>query len=109
MGFQPCSELDNATSARILAPRVNDTYKNLPGLHSTMEHLFFEKNIDDPSETKFAYESDTLWTDWAAVTDVIDFVPPETPWLGFEHDEAPRADTLRDYPASIGWDIDQIW
>jgi hypothetical protein len=74
-----------------------------------MEHLFFEPSGDDPSEMKSAYESDILSMDWADMPDLIDFVPPETPWLGFEHDEAPRAQDLQDYPISFRWDTDQIW
>ncbi|CAO2647119.1 Nn.00g080410.m01.CDS01 [Neocucurbitaria sp. VM-36] len=84
-----------------------------------MEHLFFEPDENDPRpgltynndvlSTKFAYNNDVLFMDWTTISDPIDFIPPETPWLDFAHDEAPQAQELQGYAVSLGWNIDQIW
>lgn len=73
-----------------------------------MEHLFFEPDENDKG-TAFAYNTDVLFIDWTTVRDPIDFIPPETPWLNFAHDETPQAQDLQGYAATSGWDTDHIW
>lgn len=76
-----------------------------------MEHLFFVPEGNDPLEFKRAYLSSTLSANWSYYdrNTLLRHVAPLTSWLGFQHDQVPRADTFDGYPALSGWNVDAIW
>jgi len=76
-----------------------------------MEHLFFQIDEDDTSEFSRAYRSETLSADWSSYDQEIlmRHVAPITPWLGFKHDDLPRAKSLSQYSDLSGWKVEKIW
>lgn len=71
-----------------------------------MEHLIFE--ADESHETVSACREEVLRADWQNYQELIDFVPPKTPWLGFDHDALP-VNKLPDYPKMAGFDTENLW
>src|SRR5271163_2273854 len=71
-----------------------------------MEHLVFE--ADEPHEIIFACREPILKADWQQFDGLTEFVPPKTPWLGFDHDAIPLG-TLAGYPNAAGFDVSKLW
>jgi len=74
-----------------------------------MEHLVFQPDVEDPSETVSACRATVLETDWSRYDSLLDFVPPETPWLGFTHNQIPLQTSLQEYPVASGWNAARLW
>ncbi|MCJ1244651.1 hypothetical protein MMC30_001850 [Trapelia coarctata] len=71
-----------------------------------MEHPVFE--ADEPHETVSAYREAVLKADWQHFDRLTDFLPPKTPWLGFDHDSMPLG-KFAEYPSTAGLDGSRLW
>jgi hypothetical protein len=74
-----------------------------------MEHLVFEGDRQRRlEETATAYREQVWKADWRQLDDLLDFVPPKTPWLGFNHDVIPLG-KFADYPKTAGFIEFNLW
>ena len=73
-----------------------------------MEHLIFRANESYAAEAVHASRTPILETDWHTHTDLIDFVPPKIPWLGFNHD-GQSSGSFDNYATTGGFDKSALW
>ncbi|KAI4087731.1 MAG: hypothetical protein L6R37_008288 [Teloschistes peruensis] len=71
-----------------------------------MEHLVFD--ADNAQETVSAFRENVLRQNWHILSRLLDFIPPKTPWFGFEHNAIPLG-SLATYLDTTAFDVPMLW